>query len=406
MAKFIVASDLHIRSKTWARLPLYGDSYVALQEVVELTRQHQADALILPGDLFSTAFGADTPSNVKELLNITKDVREIVYTVGNHDKTGAPHGSRNPEWVEALDVSRSYYDNALQLEVKLGSVWHYEDGKVYTVAGVKFAVIHHTASVEELQNKLKQLARRRFDVLVMHQGLKEMISLEGKFEISSGEVAELLADTGVCCVLCGHVHKSKAWEVQANGRVITFISPGATFKETLATTEQDCQAVLLELDHDAAGKYVVKLTWIPLLNQREIWHKNPLPADAERCLEYANFIREVGQRQSGKDPRVSVPVVSFSYVAMPGFLAQLEEAAGDKVCLDITAAQASILEFLKELAAGKESVTSTDEDTFPAIAQKYADGLALETLLEVHRGEDPETAISRMLTKITQEETV
>lgn len=338
------------------------------------------------------------PAVIQMLMAATAPIKHIVYTVGNHDKTGAASGSKNPEWVEVLNRGNVLYRNPITGDSVeyAGTQWHYDEGVVHDIDGVRFCVIHHTSDPLELKNKLIQLASVNFDVLVLHQGLVETISLEGKYETTSQDIVDTLRGTGVKLVVCGHIHKAKTWKVGD----VQFLSPGATFKGTLDKNEPECSAWLA----DFTGGQVI-LTEVPLQQQRKRLFLPPLPAEPDKVEEYAAIIKQLADSAAAApESDIRKPLVSFSYVIMPGVDAALTAAAGDMVCLDISGIIPQVARFIQDREGGGEAGQVTSIVNFPEVAGKYTKGVALEVLLAVNAGEDPEIAINAGLTKILKGE--
>jgi len=87
MSGFFFAADLHLQPTAWVgRQSLRGDSYFALQQILELMRQYQKP-VILGGDVFDS----DRPDSesARVFSDFCRDVKEsglaAYYVRGNHD---------------------------------------------------------------------------------------------------------------------------------------------------------------------------------------------------------------------------------------------------------------------------------------------------------------------------------
>jgi DNA repair exonuclease SbcCD nuclease subunit len=354
--------------------------------------------LILAGDLFVRAQQPDMPANLRELITATQSIPDIICAVGNHDKTGSPSGLENPEWVESvMDRKVEYRNPATGESLSIGANWRHREDEIHEVAGVRFVILHHTYDAELLRNKLMRLGMARFDVLVMHQGLVETIAIEGEYETTTEEIDGFLADTGVKAVVVGHIHKPMTWR---SGRGVLFVSPGAIYRCSLAATEDAGHYGVLTVDDAAAGYESVEIR-----NQRRRETLDPLPADPARLEEYLEFIRGMAfnARSSSLPEEIRRPLVSFKYVVMPGVAPMVEAAAGDMVCCDITPIHTAVYRYMQEEPDERAvQAGGSDYADFEEAARKYAGGKALEVIMAVYRGEDPEIAVNEQLELITK----
>jgi predicted phosphodiesterase len=393
MTKLAILGDAHVRHRTWPRLELYGDAATALREVVDTAKAEDA-VLVCTGDLLEVGVGADTPRCIDELLRATAGVGDAVYAIGNHDRTGAAGGAKNPEWVTAvLNRKHIHHDEMGAFEV--GDNWWHEECRVIEVRGVRFVVIHHQISPEAFDEKLKAIeeAKLEFDVLVCHQGIDKLLRFKGAYEITEADLVPRVAARGCRLVCCGHVHVSEHWTRDG----VTIVSPGPTYAETFSDDEAPrFPIVTLEPAR-------VEVEWRELKQQRvvaRLFAMSEDNSDYDAALARIDALKEEAVLDSLPET-VAKPVLSLVYVPRPGFKRMLEERANGEVCLDLT--PISDAECLLEEAApdaGDQPTDELDADIERITALHTLEGPVRDILIAIQRGAEATAVIEQEIAKI------
>ena len=387
---------MHLRHQSWPTtgLSLHDDSYVVLEELVEEAKNRDA-GLIFPGDIFDHGISVDVPKNLQELQRITRGFGQILYTVGNHDRTGGTAGAVNPEWVEILNEK---YPHADELgEHLIGDDWLYEEGIIHEVRGIRFACIHHAGTQDDFEAKLYQLldANNHFDVLICHQAMKELLGVYGAYEFDLELVGNDLHARDCHTVIAGHVHTPESWVWQDK---ITVVSPGESYPKTLT----DSMAKRYPILHFEEGRDV-EVEWKEFERIRRIEHV--VATDEEEyghAIKTAEGLRKLADAESG-DPRIRKPVLSMKYVATPGFKANIQNILEDKVALfefrvgSPKMARATI----ETLVQDTVSLDATLDEISSVTALHTMEGPVRDDLIRIQNGEDPAAVIEERIGRET-----
>lgn len=395
MAELVIGDDMHLRHNTWPTtgLALFDDSYVALEELRDEAYTRDA-GLVFPGDIFDHGISADSPKNLDELIRITRGVGQVIYTVGNHDRTGGSSGGANPEWVEVVNRKYPHSDETGSYEI--GDDWMYEENYIHEMRGVLFACIHHVGGEEDFEAKVRQLLdlKKEFDVLVIHQAMKELLGVYGAYEVDLDRIGDDLHSAGCRLIIAGHVHASQDWVWQDK---ITVVSPGESYPKTLDDQMQK-RFPIVTVD---PGR--VKVEWKNYERGRIIRHMvATADEEYEMALAEANTLRQIAE-SSRADIRVRKPVLSLSYVPIPGFKARIVEILGGQVALfehqlrEAKMARAT----MKSLAAESVSPEATMKEIARITELHTQEGAIREDLMRIQNGESPEAVIEERIRKET-----
>jgi predicted phosphodiesterase len=330
MSKIVVLGDAHATSRTWPRLEVYGDTFLAIREIADAARAEGA-TLVATGDLLHSGIAADTPRCLEEILQATHGLGDIVYAVGNHDRTGAPGGERNPEWVDAV-LNRHYVVSDPAGDYAVGDTWWRDEGRVLTVGGVRYAIIHHQPTAAAFEERFRALERGGdgpFDVLVCHQGMDKTLWHRDAHEIVVAELAPRLAGLGCRLCLCGHYHGRGQWEEAG----VVFISPGAVVPPLRGESPDPVPAYPV-VDLPESGP--VRTEWREIVNRREIVRLSAVDAAGREAAIKALTELVARAGESRLPPAIARPVFSLTYRPEPGFRQTLEGIAGDRAHLDLT----------------------------------------------------------------------
>lgn len=409
LVKLVILGDAHIRDQTWTGARLHGDTLLAASEVVDYAVNEGA-VLVQPGDLQHVGLNLETPRNTRDIAAMMSKVPKVVHAVGNHDRPKAPPGRENPEWVETWNIKKDYQD--VIGTVRVGTEWFYEENTVHTVDGVRFVVIHHVYGQEAFNRKLQDIldANLKFDVLVMHQYLKQVFGVVGAWEADSSELAAKLAGTGCRLVICGHTHRAYAWvEADKTGVLspVTFVSPGETYPMTpqQAHNRHMFPVITVELGGADPERITnVEVEWRDIKSMRRVEHivAEGEPASYEAALAKVDEL--VKYRSECKLPvEISTPYLGVSCEPLSGFVEQMRERAGTDVFLAFTWLSSPEVKGAEVADVGH---LDTDDEDFATqvITSSYSEGTVRDVLLAVHTGVGVEAAVETQLRRILEEE--
>jgi predicted phosphodiesterase len=393
MPKIVVLGDAHASSRAWPRLEVYGDSFVALREVAGAARSEGA-TLVATGDLLHSGIAADTPRCLEEIIQATQGLGDIVYAVGNHDRTGAAGGERNPEWVDAV-LNRHFTAVDGGCEYAVGDTWWCDECRPIPVRGVRYAVIHHQPSAAAFEEKVRELERRlggeAVDVLVCHQGMDRTLWYRDAHEIVVGELGPRLAGMGCRLCLCGHYHGAGQWE--AGG--VAFVSPGALVPPLRGGDGGRPRYPVVDLPE--SGPPLVE--WRDIVNVRTVVDMAATDAAGREAALAALSGLAAAAARSSLPAAIARPVFSLAYVPEPGFRQALEGIAGDAVHLHLSPLA------LPEARAGEEPSGEDAAGRLLADIERIAavhlpPGPAREALVAIQRGDSVVDTIERELARL------
>lgn len=177
------AADLHLSPLIWQDMPsLYGDSYAALSQIVEIcAASGKGTTLLLCGDVFDKS--KPDSDSIAKFVNAMARLRGIginVYAIqGQHEKA-------SPPWADAVD-SASYVGDGVPFVIY--------DGKA------KVSVIgFDCTSTTDLQAKLNTV--EKVDILLLHQMAKQAIDIEGEWEFDIDQIHK-----NIKLVIAGDYHE-------------------------------------------------------------------------------------------------------------------------------------------------------------------------------------------------------
>jgi len=156
------AADLHLSPTIWAELPdMRGDAYNALHQIIDYCLKNKAEALLLGGDIFdkSKPDSLSVRTFKDEIGRLPKKTRKLAIQ-GQHDRSSPPWFELVPE-VSSID---GYDPITLNF-----------DGKDHLLYG--FDNTH----ADDVKQKLEAL--KECDILMLHQALKSVMSIEGAWNL-------------------------------------------------------------------------------------------------------------------------------------------------------------------------------------------------------------------------------
>lgn len=312
--RLLVTGDLHFRgTNPRSRTDLFQEALIAkLTEIFDLAVQHQAEAIVVPGDVFDSP--GVTYSVWTDLACLLQDAPCRVLTVpGNHDLWGH----------NADSVDRTGYGALARLQL----VWDLTREPYETMdQGICLLGAGFDADTDRMLDHylVPQAARTRSHqvwVKVVH-GMA--LDRPPGFELRHTLLADIAAHPDAPDVLLlGHEHTGLGvqWYRRSHGGDMLAINPGALCRLSAhpAELERQVQVCLLSIEgKNAQGQLLADTRLLPLQSARpghEVLSRAHLEAQAERedrlnrfldllasegetrFLELTDIVNDVAQRE-------------------------------------------------------------------------------------------------------------
>lgn len=275
LAKFIVTGDLHYRAvNPRARLDNFQEAITRkLYEVFKLANQHEADAIIIPGDVF------DSPSpgwgTAAELGMILQNAPCPVLTVaGNHDV-----------WA-GNQVSK--HRTAFGMLSKLRLIWDLSE-KPFPLPGL--AVTGHGFTVETdtalgAAQFMPPILAEEWDGIRIHIVHSMLLDRDPGFEMRHTLISQVKTSANV--IISGHDHTGFG-VIRRNDGVL-FINPGALCRLSAHHTEieRTVQVALLTVEDGRVDAELIPLKSVA--PGYEVLSRAHLEAEAERSERLERFL--------------------------------------------------------------------------------------------------------------------
>lgn len=245
--RFIVCGDLHFRSENPRnRKDNYEDAMLSkLLEVFQLAKEHQAAAIIIPGDIFDTAnVGLKTIAKLGFCLNTWIDEynTQVLVVSGNHD---LPAGNK-----AALERT------PFGLLSKFGFLWNLEDEnfemhfnfnqekgfKYLSISGCGFDFQTDTTEGAEQFNTLGDNDE---DTILIHVVHSMLLASAPTFPMRHTLIDQVETDADI--IISGHYHEGFGVIRRKDGKL--FINLGAICRLTASKAEMErtVQVALLNI---------------------------------------------------------------------------------------------------------------------------------------------------------------
>ena len=377
MPKFAVLGDAHLWPVLWQRMPeARNDAFVAAAQVFQYAKDAKLP-VISSGDILNFGQKGGVATCLNFLQRWLPRLKEFRYVVGNHDLTGYTSGLVNDQWVESLSQTEA------TPEVRHLTTTASDDaavcGGVLKVAGIDYC--HGRTSFLERLAEVREGPMP--DVLVIHQGLREILGFEGAWEV---ECAEL--DGVAKVVLCGHTHVS--WHRQLDNTLV--ISPGSTIPWQF-DEEHDKTFPVVEVSDTGAT-----VEWVEIKQRRPIIVATA--TDAEQRQKILTEVREY-QFDETLPEEIRRPILRLRYIAEEKFHEELTVAAEDRMILDLTADR---IQLTGKLNLGALEDRPEDVDDVVVATHKHTSpGRVREAALEVQRMKDPEGVVDKHIQELLGE---
>jgi len=380
VVKFAVVSDSHLWPLLKLRYPnMVGDSFLAMEEVFRYCLSNELP-LIMAGDIFDVGERGGVSTCLKflsEHLSKREDANlETMYIVGNHDEASFTGHVKNEPWL-------SVFDKVIHLE-----------GAAHTINGFTFTGLDYRRTAADFETALDVLPCNDdgsycYDVLVLHQGLLELLSFEGAFETSVDQL-----DGMSWLTICGHTHIRRDWATAQT----TFLSPGGTVR--CNASEDDKYFQVVEMTRTAPDKVSTSITHVPIHSARHF-----LQYTALNDAAYKEVLGEL-EAYTPDDtlpPELRQPFVSIKFRPNEEFYRQLTELAVDRFFLNLTPVSAAG----GAVNLAKFRTEEPDDDVIERVTKKHIDPATSPELfslaLEIQQSaEKPEDIIDRKVTTILE----
>lgn len=285
--RYVVIGDLHLADRPPAmRTDSYAEDILAkLQYVMARTRELQADALIITGDVFHRKVPAHTSHRlVQRVRDILYGTRPVYIVPGNHDlgADGLRNGGFGQPFYSLFGENvRMLLGNAVAPSGDpyiAGVPWYPEfaEEPPGVAARIRKSVAHGCGAAP---------------LLFMHAPIvlePNPFGPEERGWVTAGEVAAVLPPH-VKLVVAGHIHSG---HLPVTIRGVAFANPGALSRGSIADSDRDRTPQLAVMDfnpawsrEDPAGRATVPVT----VSYEQVPHR---PADqvfltAERAADLA-----------------------------------------------------------------------------------------------------------------------
>ena len=287
MFKAIVTGDIHYRgTNPRARLDDFQEALSAkLLETIHLARDHKADCIIIPGDVFdgpSTSWGV-----VADLIQILKSAPCPVLSIhGNHDIYGQNPATRH----------RTPYG----LLSKIGFLWDVEESEFngsenVIVTGCGFDTNTDTKTPEgKAQFSPRIWVDGAFQIHVVHSML---LDKQPGFDMRHTLISEVKTSAQV--IISGHEHTGFGIVRRESDRML-FVNPGALCRLSahVAEIERPVQVALLTIEDGQAAAEL-----IPLKSARpghEVLSREHIESAAERESRIDEFLKLLASEGEAK----------------------------------------------------------------------------------------------------------
>lgn len=287
MFKAIVTGDLHYRgTNPRSRLDNFQESLSAkLLEVLSLAREHSADCIIIPGDIFdgpSTSWGV-----VADLIQILKVAPCPVLTIhGNHDIYGG----------NVISKHRTPYG----LLSKIGFLWDVEDSDFQGPEGVIITGCGFTTDTDtKTPAGMAQFSPRLWveDAFHIHVVHSMLMDREPGFDMRHTLISEVKTSAKV--VVSGHEHAGFGVQYRQSDDVV-FVNPGALCRLSahVAEMERTVQVMLLKVADGRA--YVENIPLKSAAPGAEVLSREHIESANQRNQQIDEFLRLLASEGESK----------------------------------------------------------------------------------------------------------
>ena len=320
----LVASDLHLKKRTWSNRPIEGDSYFAWEQIVDRAIAVEVEVVILAGDILDKQINGSGP-----IVKLQEGIEKLgaagiktLFIQGQHEYQEMPWASLSKH---AIHLHRNVVA-ALAPSIEAAG---------YTIAGIDFQ------AKERLQDELSYVAETlkappEKTILVMHQVWEEWMGERALPQGKLSDVDNWLPGLGL--LITGDLHESHVEtepigppldaSLPAKWRRNKILSPGSTCMQSISEPEDKYMYFLSSVD----GSLEIKKN--TLLGRPFIdWPFIGTVADIEDCIREYYTVYEDSQshaEQHSIPAEICKPLVRFQYDhSLSGDAHRLEKLVGD-----------------------------------------------------------------------------
>ena len=368
----LVASDLHLKRRTWSNRPIEGDSYFAWEQIVEQAITHEVKVVILAGDILDKQINGSEPivKLVEGITRLGKAGIQTLFIQGQHEYQEIPWASISPY---ATHIHRNHY-------------FEVDDA---VIVGIDFQPKERL--FDELSWVYETLdARPEETVLVMHQVWQDWM---GDKALPQGALQDVINFIpGLSLLITGDLHQSRLEDAESSeGELVQslrVLSPGSTCMQSIAEPEdKNCYLLTSRTSGETsgtAGRAVADILEVTLSSRRFVdWPFLSSPGDIEDVIREFDEVFDETQSYAEANELpdfMRKPLVRFRYdYSLSGDIRRLENLVGDRGHI-----------FLKEYAP------SDDDNSFSSLTPDSR--VLMSTLLdEVDCDENVRQLASRLL---------
>ncbi len=264
--KLAIASDLHLGFSCGSeREP---ESYDNAEKAIQLALDNNADALLLPGDLFDSEVPKqEVLYKALQIFKLAKDAPKREVSLAKEGKpcsfSGLPviaiHGTH--------EFRGKDYKNVLEILEKAGCLCYIHGGHALIEKGNEKVAVHGMGGVPE--KKAKDVLQRynpkplpsSKNLLLLHQSIKEFLPVDDEM-VATLSLEDL--PKGFDLIVNGHLH----WQSEINENGVHLIMPGSTIITQMKKLESTKEKGILIYDTENS-----KPEFIPLPSQRKFFYR-------------------------------------------------------------------------------------------------------------------------------------
>ena len=192
-------SDTHLGKRQYGQDFREKDLYEVFNQLIEIAIKEHVNAVIHTGDLFDVN---DPPNRAEyEAIKALKKLREhnipFIVIAGDHDSPKRSSSLYPQRLLEEFNLIKFLYSDNIRYDV----------GDVH-IYGISFVSNLAKLSLKQKLSSLKPEGKK--SILLLHQGLKEILPYEGAWQI---EIGDLPKDFSYYAV--GHFHTR--WKIKLDG---------------------------------------------------------------------------------------------------------------------------------------------------------------------------------------------
>jgi len=201
--QFLHISDTHLGKRQYGQDFREQDLYEVFNQLIEIAIKEHVDAVIHTGDLFDVN---DPPNRaeyeaVKSLKKLKEHSIPFIVIAGDHDSPKRAYSQYPQRLLEEFDLIKFLYSNNIK----------------YNIGDVHIYGISHVPNLasESLKQRLSSLKPEgKKSMLLLHQGLREILPYEGAYQI---EIGDLPKDFSYYAL--GHFHTRRVTKLDG-GRIL------------------------------------------------------------------------------------------------------------------------------------------------------------------------------------------